>query len=79
MVTPLQIVELLAALSIPLGIYWIASQIRSVRWMYLVQAIVVVTFPGLFLLAVEDVIPNVAAAVFAGLLFGHITTQLDTD
>lgn len=79
MVTPLQLVEILAALSIPLGLYWVGNQIRSVRWGYLVQSIVVLTLPALFLLAVEDIIPNVAAAVFAGLLLGHITTYLDTD
>lgn len=77
MVTPLQIAELVAAALMPIGLYFIMTQVRDVRWVDLSQGIVVVAVPALFILAVEDIVPNVAAAVFTGLLFGHMTTYLD--
>lgn len=79
MVTPLQVAELLAAVLVPVGFYVIATQIRDVKWGRLTPAIVVMAVPLLFILTVEDVIPNIATAVFGGLLFGHIVTYLDTD
>lgn len=79
MVTPLQTAVLGAAALMPISIWIVASQVRDVRWVNLSQGIVVLAVPALFILAVEDIVPNVAAAVFTGLLFGHMTTYLDDD
>lgn len=79
MVSALQIAELLAAAMIPIGFFVVTTQIRDVMWGRLAPAIVVMAVPALFILTVEDVVPNIATAVFGGLMFGHIVTYLDTD
>lgn len=79
MVTLLQVAEILAALLVPIGFYVVVTQIRDVVWGRLAPAIVVMVVPVLFILTVEDVIPDIATAMFGGLLFGHITTYLDVD
>lgn len=79
MVTLIQLAEVLAALLVPIGFYVVATQIRDVKWGRLAPAIVVMAVPILFILTVEDVVPDIATAVFGGLLFGHIVTYLDTD
>lgn len=79
MVTLLQVAEILAALLVPIGFFVVVTQIRDVVWVRLAPAIVVMVVPILFILTVEDVIPNIATAMFGGLLFGHIVTFLDVD
>lgn len=79
MVTLLQVAEVLAAILVPVGFYVVVTQVRDVRWNRLSPAIVVMAVPLLFILTVEDIIPNIATAIFGGLFFGHIITFLDVD
>jgi len=79
MLTVLKIAQLVAAAGIPVSLVIVMHQVRDVKWTRLAAGVVVNVFLAIWLLASENVVPQLATAFIMMLLLGHLTTFLDTD
>lgn len=72
-------IELLAALTIPVGLYAVISTMRAMRWSDLLVGVGMLLLPAVIILSIEKVFPPAAGALMIGLVLGHTMAMFDTD
>jgi len=76
-----QLVQLLAALVIPIGLFFVITRRDGQRilWPDLLIVTGIFVVPALVILGVREIISPEFAALFIGIVMGHVVAMLDTD
>lgn len=76
-----QVVQVLAALVIPIGLFFVVSRRDEQRilWPDLLIAIGIFVIPALVILGIQGVLSPEFAALFIGIVMGHVMAMLDDD
>lgn len=79
MPSTIELIELLAALMVPAGLYWVISTTRTLNWADMLIGIGILIIPTVVILGIEGVISPSAGALMIGLALGHTIAMFDTD
>lgn len=72
-------VQLLAALTMPLGTFLVLNKPTEIRWKDVLRAVGGIILPGLLIIAMQGAIPVSATTLILGIMLGHIVTMMDVD
>lgn len=79
MPSTIELIELLAALMVPAGLYWVLTNTRTLNWADMLIGIGMLIIPTVVILGIEGVITPSAGALMIGLALGHTMAMFDTD